>query len=604
MNSSTITVHWHDDNQPVYSVDFQPVCKGSTNPETTGSGPQNQSNVPNLPGDSPRLVTGGGDNNVRVWRITQQEDGKSAVEYLSSLTKHTQAVNVVRFNPRGDVLATAGDDGTVILWELSPTIIKEFGSDDDDDVKESWVNKMILRSSTSEIYDVSWSPNGKYLATGSMDHFIRIYNVENNGELIHQGNYHNHYIQGVAWDPLNEYLVSQSADRSISIIKLNYLNEQLITTNMANIKVSRCEVPINKLSMNSQSNYKTSLMYHSETLQSFFRRLAFSPDGSLLLTPLGVYRYDNDKRLEPTKKEASEATGQSVVHSEQLNAPANVLANESTKESNPDNNDNSNDNDEDNDTDGKETNTVFVYTRSSLNKPILHIPGFKKATIAISFSPKFYKNPTMETAVFKLPYKMIFAVATQDSIVIYDTVDLKPLGIVSNVHYSTITDLAWNKDGYSIIISSADGFCSTINFDSGVFGEEISEEEALRLLNELKKEAEEQVKAQVAAEAQAQAQDQVQSKTEPIPQSAPIQSAPIQTVPTQTVPAQTVSTQTATPTNPETEIVDVEMEPVEPTPSESHNTEEIHDKESTPSILNMLKKKDKQKKRITPTLVN
>lgn len=37
-------------------------------------------------------------------------------------------------------------------------------------------------------------------------------------------------------------------------------------------------------------------MYHDETLVSFFRRLSFTPDGSLLIVPAGVYKnpYSND----------------------------------------------------------------------------------------------------------------------------------------------------------------------------------------------------------------------------------------------------------------------------------------------------------------------
>lgn len=51
MNASTISVHWHDEGQPIYTADFQPlsVAAGSVGAKL-----------------SPRLATGGGDNNVRV----------------------------------------------------------------------------------------------------------------------------------------------------------------------------------------------------------------------------------------------------------------------------------------------------------------------------------------------------------------------------------------------------------------------------------------------------------------------------------------------------------------------------------------------------------
>ncbi len=63
------------------------------------------------------------------------------------------------------------------------------------------------------------------------------------------------------------------------------------------------------------------------------------------------------------------------------------------------------------------------------------------------------------------------AVATQDSIIIYSTEEFKPLGFVSNLHYSSITDLKWDLDGSRIIVSSTDGFCSVVSFENGIFGE-------------------------------------------------------------------------------------------------------------------------------------
>ncbi len=45
MDASILSVHWHENSEPIYSVHFQPNREGN---------------------HSERLVTGGGDNNVRV----------------------------------------------------------------------------------------------------------------------------------------------------------------------------------------------------------------------------------------------------------------------------------------------------------------------------------------------------------------------------------------------------------------------------------------------------------------------------------------------------------------------------------------------------------
>lgn len=44
---------------------------------------------------------------------------------------------------------------------------------------------------------------------------------------------------------------------------------------------------------------------------------------------------------------------------------------------------------------------------------------------------------------FALPYRMVYAVATQDTVLLYDTQQMTPICVVSNLHLTTFTDLAW-----------------------------------------------------------------------------------------------------------------------------------------------------------------
>ena len=160
--------------------------------------------------------------------------------------------------------------------------------------------------------------------------------------------------------------------------------------------------------------------------------------------------------------------------------------------------------------------------------PVAHLPGHKKPSIAVRFSPIYYKlrtgppkateNLTIDTssdgmipalpppvvdsdpmsdeikepqgengnnpaaAMFSLPYRMVYAIATQDSVLIYDTQQHTPLCAISNLHYATFTDLTWyiylktvthvrSTDGNMLIMTSTDGFCSTIIFETGELGE-------------------------------------------------------------------------------------------------------------------------------------
>ncbi|KAI5970272.1 CAC2 [Candida margitis] len=361
MDAVTIAVHWHDENKPIYSLDLQPKMA--------------QSQIS-------RLVTGGGDNNVRIWKFVD-----NTVEYLSTLRKHTQAVNVVRFNSKGDVLATAGDDGFVFLWTKSDTIIKDLGDEDDEDMKESWqcVGNITIGN---ELVDLCWCND--YLAIGSMDNILRVYHVVENGKKlvgkpIHTSENNDHFIQGVAFS--NHYLFTQSADRSIVSYKFDDDGSLSL--------------------LHKFQKLGSTQMYQSENLQSFFRRLSCSPDGSLLITPAGL--------------------------------------------------------------DENGSNCVYIYSIANLhNGPVIRIGGFIKPAIIVSFNPKLYKSSSESSL---LPYKSIFAIGTLDSIVVYSTDDnFKPLGQVSNIHYQAITDLTWDENGSKLLVSSMDGFCSVINFEGDVFG--------------------------------------------------------------------------------------------------------------------------------------
>jgi chromatin assembly factor 1 subunit B len=46
-------------------------------------------------------------------------------------------------------------------------------------------------------------------------------------------------------------------------------------------------------------------------------------------------------------------------------------------------------------------------------------------------------------SVFALPYRLIFAVACQDSVLLYDTQQSGPIAIFRGLHYAGFTDIAW-----------------------------------------------------------------------------------------------------------------------------------------------------------------
>lgn len=64
----------------------------------------------------------------------------------------------------------------------------------------------------------------------------------------------------------------------------------------------------------------------------------------------------------------------------------------------------------------------------------------------------------------------MFAVATQDSILFYDSQRLFPFAYVSQIHYLRLTDISWSPDGRMLIVTSTDGFSSFVVFQPNELG--------------------------------------------------------------------------------------------------------------------------------------
>ncbi|KAJ6552259.1 WD40-repeat-containing domain protein [Mycena vulgaris] len=212
MRYRTLEIRWHD-SKPISSCDFQPVPFKKARPASLGA-------------QAYRLATGGEDNHVRVWMVHPNigADRPARVEYLATLSRHSAAVNVVRWSPNGELIASAGDDGMVIIWAPSASAqTSTYGSDlsaeDLQHEKEYWKPRTTFRCTTMQVYDLAWSPTGEFLLAGSTDNTARVFAAAD-GKCMHEIAEHSHYVQGVAWDPLNEYIATQSSDRSMHVYRI------------------------------------------------------------------------------------------------------------------------------------------------------------------------------------------------------------------------------------------------------------------------------------------------------------------------------------------------------------------------------------------------
>jgi chromatin assembly factor 1 subunit B len=121
--------------------------------------------------------------------------------------------------------------------------------------------------------------------------------------------------------------------------------------------------------------------------------------------------------------------------------------------------------------------------RYIVSRPAVVLPSPDQFTVAVKFCPILFElKPTKKQPVFQLPYRMIFAVATKSSVYLYDTQQKIPFGLISNIHYTRLTDLTWSNDGTILLVSSTDGYCSIVQFTENELGVQYKEKTIAEIL--------------------------------------------------------------------------------------------------------------------------
>lgn len=216
-------------------------------------------------------------------------------------------------------------------------------------------------------------------------------------------------------------------------------------------------------SLPSNSKIDNLKLYGDANSTPFFRRLCWSTDGSLLLTPAGLFEDPYASIEEKLANSISNSSSGNKKKKEKEKEVKNTLTN-SLITPKP---------------------TVYIYSRSNVSRPpIAHLPGHKTTSIAIRFCPILWElrhlrsttSDGLETgteddclkiplnhqgvtvdlpgvegggeeekkeSLFDLPYRMVYAVATLDAVFLYDTQQAGPICMFGNLHYAPFTDLTW-----------------------------------------------------------------------------------------------------------------------------------------------------------------
>ena len=211
MKAKTHQISWHydgDEPKPVFAADFSAEAIVSDDGTT-----------------ALRLATAGADRTVKLWKIIESVGCDTSVSFLAEL-RHQSSVNCVRFSPDGAFLASADDDGLIMLWQRdvqheATASSGNMMAEEAPDQVEHWRTIARLRRHQDDVYDLCWSPNGSQLLSGSVDNSAIVWSMASHSpvQVIKD---HKSYVQGVAWSARGSQLLTLSADRTARVYNLKH----------------------------------------------------------------------------------------------------------------------------------------------------------------------------------------------------------------------------------------------------------------------------------------------------------------------------------------------------------------------------------------------
>jgi eukaryotic-like serine/threonine-protein kinase len=121
------------------------------------------------------------------------------LDTFTIFTIHTEAVQSLSWSPDGKYIASAGQDRTVQVWEAATGRVFS-----------------VYREHRREIWIVAWSPNGKYIASAGSDELVKIWDATTNLDIsIHAE--HVKTVRALSWSPQSTALASAGDDGEVRI---------------------------------------------------------------------------------------------------------------------------------------------------------------------------------------------------------------------------------------------------------------------------------------------------------------------------------------------------------------------------------------------------
>ncbi|MCU0525713.1 MAG: protein kinase [Elainella sp. Prado103] len=216
--------------------------------------------------DGQRLITGGDDQTIRVWGVSNGQP-------VLSLPGHTSTVKSVVVKSDGSTLASSSDDQTIRLWNLG------MGQP-----------LQVLTGHTSYINQIGFSPDGQSLVSASADQTVRLWDLQTGQARTFLG--HTSYVNAVVFSPDGRFLASASADQTARLWDRqtgqairqfqghsSYVNDLIFTPDGQRLITASADQTIRVWDVNTGEVLRTLQGHHG-----FVERLAISPDGQRLLS--------------------------------------------------------------------------------------------------------------------------------------------------------------------------------------------------------------------------------------------------------------------------------------------------------------------------------
>eukprot|EP00049_Salpingoeca_infusionum_P026923 m.28963 g.28963 ORF g.28963 m.28963 type:complete len:939 (-) comp9099_c0_seq1:3035-5851(-) len=167
--------------------------------------------------DGRRLATGSQDG-IKLWAMgpirSERAEMTDQPKLLAILRDHTGSINVVRWCPTSNLLASGATDATIMLWEHEPDrSASVFG--EDEQLVEAWKPVATLRGHGGDVTHLEWNARGRLIASASIDNNLIIWRAT--GERLKTLSGHAGHIKGLAWDPLDAYLATQGDDQHVRV---------------------------------------------------------------------------------------------------------------------------------------------------------------------------------------------------------------------------------------------------------------------------------------------------------------------------------------------------------------------------------------------------